>query len=204
MLVTGFGPFPNAPQNPTQSLVLSLAAEPAQKFGASELRAIVLPTDYRKSWPVLRRVYKSFDPDVVVHFGLSRNAVGLVVERLGRKRVDRGRLDAAGFAPSSGLCRRSGPDELAATLPVEAIVKALAEQRFPAAVSDDAGGYVCNATLYRSLLAVKAGERRLVGFIHVPPEGRNGWTQARLRRAAELVLQIATAAAVHARELANA
>jgi pyroglutamyl-peptidase len=198
LLVTGFGPFPNAPENPTQTLMASLAAEPPEKFGAAALRAIVLATDYRKSWLVLRRAYVALAPDVVVHFGLSRNADALAVERVGRRRVDASRPDAAGFAPPSGMCRRSGPDELAATLPVDATVKALVEQGFPAAASDDAGGYVCNATLYRSLLAVNPGDRRLVGFIHVPPEGRNGWTGARLKQAAELILRIATAAAARA------
>jgi len=83
-------------------------------------------------------------------------------------------------------------------------VKAVTDGGFAAAASDDAGGYVCNATLYRSLLAVKAGQRRLVGFIHVPPEGRNGWTAARLKQAAELILQMATSAAAHTKQLANA
>jgi pyroglutamyl-peptidase len=191
--VTGFGPFPNAPENPTQALVRGLAGEPPEQFGASALRAVVLPTDYRKSWPALRRVYARFSPDVVVHFGLSRHAEGLVLERIGRKRIDSSRRDAAGFAPPSGFCRRSGPDSLAATVPVEAMVAALTEAGFPAVLSDNAGGYVCNATLYRSLQAAPAG-KRLVGFVHVPPEDTSGYTRERLASAAMLVLREATAA----------
>ena len=99
ILVTGFGPFPNAPENPTQALVLGLAAEPAESYGATAFRAVVLPTDYRKSWPMLRRLYRSFAPDVVVHFGLSRSDKGVVIERSGKRRVDPTRPDAAGFAP---------------------------------------------------------------------------------------------------------
>jgi pyroglutamyl-peptidase len=193
LLVTGFGPFPNAPENPTQALVLGLAAEPAESYGATAFRAVVLPTDYRKSWPILRRLYRSFAPDVVVHFGLSRQASGLVIERCGRKRIDPSRLDAVGFAPPSGLCRRSGPESLEATLPVTRIAGALTEEEYPAAISEDAGGYVCNATLYRSLLVAPAG-KRLVGFVHVPPEGAGGYTRARLSSAATLMLRGAAGA----------
>ncbi len=193
VLVTGFGPFPNAPENPTQILVGGLAGEPPEQFGASALRALVLPTDYRKSWPALRRVYARFSPDVVVHFGLSRHAEGLVMERVGRRRIDPSSRDAAGFAPPSGFCRRSGPDSVAATLPGDTVVTALAEAGFPAVLSDEAGGYVCNATLYRSLQAAHATQR-LVGFVHVPPEGRNGLTRERLREAAALILHVAASA----------
>jgi pyroglutamyl-peptidase len=53
-------------------------------------------------------------------------------------------------------------------LAVEPIVAALTKAGLPVAASDDAGGYVCNATFYRSLIA--APEGRMVGFVHVPPE----------------------------------
>ena len=193
VLVTGFGPFPNAPENPTQPLVRGLAGEPPGSFGASALRAIVLPTDYRKSWLLLQRVYVAFRPDVVVHFGLSRHAEGLVIERVGRKRVDPNRPDSAGFAPPSGLCRRSGPDRLAATLPVDAVVAGLTAAGFPAALSDDAGGYVCNATFYRSLQVAPAG-KRLVGFVHVPLARASGLERERLTQAAAIILHVAAAA----------
>jgi pyroglutamyl-peptidase len=191
VLVTGFGPFPGAPENPTDPLVRALAAEPAEDLGAATLKAVVLPVDYRKSWPVLRRLYSSFGPDIVVHFGLSRNAQGFVVERRGSRRVQADRPDAAGFAPPSGVARRSGPDSLPASLPAEAIVGALREAGIPAEASDEAGGYVCDATLYRSLQAASARPERLVGFIHVPPEGTRGLTRERLGKAAAIVVRTA-------------
>jgi pyroglutamyl-peptidase len=191
VLVTGFGPFPGAPENPTDRLVRALAAEPAAELGVATLKAVVLPVDYRKSWPVLRRLNGSFGPDIVVHFGLSRNAQGLVVERRGGRRVRADRPDAAGFAPPSGVVRRSGPDSLPASLPAEPIVGALRDAGIRAEVSDEAGGYVCDATLYRSLHAAGARPERLVGFIHVPPEGTRGLTRERLREAAAVVVRTA-------------
>jgi pyroglutamyl-peptidase len=193
ILVTGFGPFPNAPENPSEVLARELAGEPPERLGASALRAFVLPTDYRRSWPALRRVQDRFAPDIVVHFGLARRADSLVLEQVARKRVHAGRPDAAGFAPPSGLARRSGPEMLSATLPLEAIQAALHDARFPVALSEDAGDYVCNATLYRSLAAA-AGGRRVVGFIHIPPTGAGGMTRERLLEAARLILATAGSA----------
>lgn len=82
---------------------------------------------------------------------------------------------------------------LSATLPLEAIQAALHDASFPAALSEDAGDYVCNATLYRSLAAA-AGGRRVVGFIHIPPTGAGGMTRERLLEAARLILASAASA----------
>jgi pyroglutamyl-peptidase len=186
LLVTGFGPFPGAPKNPTETLVRALAREPASSFGASELRAVVLPTDYRRSQAMLRRLSATFLPDIVVHFGLAAGAREIHVEHQARNRTDRDKPDAAGFAPRFGKVRRAGHETLAATLPAAAIVAALKQAGFAARLSDDAGAYVCNATLYCSLAAATPG--RMVGFIHVPLEER-GLAPAQLRSASAVVFR---------------
>jgi pyroglutamyl-peptidase len=190
LLVTGFSPFPGAPENPTEALMHMLAEESPEAFGASAFRAIVLPTDYRRSWDRLRRLYSTFAPDIVVHFGLSARAECIHVEQVARNCVDLTKPDAAGFAPASGFVRRAGPETLAATLPAEPIVAALRDAGFAAQTSDDAGSYVCNATLYRSLLALSAP--CLVGFVHVPPKGK-GFSQATLCNAVGAILRAASA-----------
>ncbi|MGH6926293.1 MAG: hypothetical protein ACRED5_21400 [Propylenella sp.] len=193
LLVTGFGPFPGAPENPTEALVRALADEPAEAFGASALKAAVLPTDYRRSWQMLLRLFAGFRPDVVVHFGLAQKINAIHVERIGRNAVSPEKPDATGHALRSGRARRTGPEVLHSTLPVSAIVAALTEAGFPAALSDDAGDYVCNATLYRSLYAVPTTRR--VGFVHVPPEGKAGVTRGLLISAGRVVLRASIAAA---------
>ena len=167
----------------------ALAGERPEAVGAGAVKAVVLPTDYRRSWAMLRRLYAVFVPDIVVHFGLSHRIKAIHVERVARNAVDPARPDAAGFAPRLARARRSGPDVLEATLPVDAVFEALSAAGHAAALSDDAGRYVCNATLYRSL---HAGAAPRVGFIHVPPLGRSGMTRARLFDAAALVLAAAT------------
>jgi pyroglutamyl-peptidase len=168
LLITGFGPFPGAPENPTEDLVRTLADEPAASFGASALKALVMRTDYKRSWPTLRRVYRNFDPHVVVHFGLNGKAKAIHIETIGINRIDATKPDASGSAPRTGRVRRAGPEKLQATLESESILAALEGIRIPAQLSENAGAYVCNATLYRSLHAAPVG--RKVGFIHVPPD----------------------------------
>jgi pyroglutamyl-peptidase len=192
LLVTGFGPFPGAPENPTEQLVRALAGEPAEAFGASAFRAVALRTEYLWSWAELQRLSAEFAPDVVVHFGLSERIEALHLERVGRNAVDPKKPDACGHAPPSRRLAEDGPDILSSTFPAEAILAALKVAGFPAALSDDAGAYVCNATLYRSLHA--APPTRRVGFVHVPPEGKGGFTGGRLRDAARVLLRAAVTA----------
>ena len=169
----------------------ALAGEPAATFGAGEFRAVLLPTDYRRSWAKLRRLCASFAPDMVVHFGLSARADRIRVEDWARNTIDPRKPDASGFAPRLGRAARSGAPVLQSTFPAADIVAALKAAGFDAELSDDAGDYVCNATLYRSLAHARAGRR--VGFIHVPP-GRV-LSAPRLREAAIPILRAACAEA---------
>ncbi len=189
LLATGFGPFPGALENPTATLVRALAKVSPEKLGASAFKAVVLQTDYRRSWATLRRLYSSFAPDVVVHFGLSAGIEAIHLECVGHNSVDPKKPDASGYAPSSVILSAGRPETLASTFPAKEIAAALKKAGFPAALSDDAGDYVCNATLYRSLHAAPPARR--VGFVHVPPEGAGGFTAERLIAAARVVLRAA-------------
>jgi pyroglutamyl-peptidase len=186
--VTGFGPFPGAPTNPTGLLMRALAEDEPETLGVSAFKSAVLPTEYSRSWAALRRLYRSFTPDVIVHFGLSGRAEAIQVETRARNIVDPAKQDASGESLKAGRVRRNGPDAIAVTLPTRVIMEQLASARIKAALSMDAGDYVCNATLYRSLLV--APPRRRVGFIHVPPAGPD-FGPAQLLAAARMILKSA-------------
>ena len=188
LLVTGFGPFPGAPENPSEALIKALARESPEKFGASALKAVVLKTEYRRSWETLRRLYSSFAPGVVVHFGLNGKAEAIHIECVGCNAADPAKPDAGGYAPASAVLSKGGAAALASTFPAKKIAAVLKKAGFPVVLSDDAGGYVCNATLYRSIRA--SPPTRLVGFVHVPRAER--LSPERLLSAAKLILTIAT------------
>ena len=77
--------------------------------------------------------------------------------------------------PPGVAVREGGPEFMAATLPVRHIVARLRRRGIPAFVSRDAGGYLCNATLYHSLGCARERPGCRVGFIHIPATlGRPG------------------------------
>ena len=50
------------------------------------------------------------------------------------------------------------------------MVKAITEAGMPAAVSDSAGTYVCNAVMYSAIEAAEKTHRTKAGFVHLPGE----------------------------------
>lgn len=167
VLVTGFGPFPGAPDNPSQSLVEGLR----NSLGGDrdyDLHAAVLPTRYDAAREAALRLNTGLKPDIAIHFGFSLKAKGFTLERLAHNRLAMGRLDAGGARPSRAVIRAGGPFACRSTLPLAAIRGALASGGFPVAFSDDPGAYVCNLVFYAAA-ARRGGPRpAMAGFIHIP------------------------------------
>jgi pyroglutamyl-peptidase len=62
-----------------------------------------------------------------------------------------------------------GPAAYFATLPLSVILEALTDEGIPAYLSNTAGTYLCNQTLYGTLHALREHARPpQVGFIHFP------------------------------------
>jgi pyroglutamyl-peptidase len=164
VLVTGFGPFPGAPENPSQALVEALADAGAGELEC-ELRKAVLPTRYDAAREAALRLHRRYKPDIAIHFGFSLKAMGFTLEQVAENRLTPGRPDAGGARPERGRVRDVGPLACASTLPLKPIRAALERRGLPVALSDDAGAYVCNLVFYAA-----AARRRQVmaGFVHVP------------------------------------
>lgn len=169
-LLTGFGPFPGVPANATVALVPRLAAAARRQFPAWRFATAILPTEWDTAPAELARHLARTRPRVALHFGVSREARGFVVETLGRN-VCRETADAAGMNPNSMWLIENGPATRAANLPTDDIIARLTRRGFAAVTSDDAGGYLCNAVLYHSLGHAEAALRPVrTGFVHVPAD----------------------------------
>ena len=168
ILVTGFGPFPGAPDNPTAWLVSELAANPPAGEGIAAFHAEMLDVEYDLVGPRLSQLGASFAPDIAIHFGLAAEASGFRLERVARNSHAGARPDNAGrLPPSLRIC--DGPDTLPSTLPLEAIAAALESSGLPVQWSDDAGGYLCNTVFVLSRFHACKGLRpTMSGFVHVP------------------------------------
>jgi len=168
ILLTGFGPFPGIADNASARLVPKLAHLAARRFSAHRVVARILPTEWERAPDRLRSFYAREQPKLVLHFGVSREARCYVIETEAHN-VCRAVEDATGALPAHDILVPGGPDTLAARLPVADIVTRLHRIGVPALTSADAGGYLCNAVLYQSLLiATEREDCECVGFFHIP------------------------------------
>jgi pyroglutamyl-peptidase len=163
ILITGFGPFPGAPFNPTASLVGRLTRV---RHPNLRLVAHVFPTEYAAVDHDLPRLIEQYRPDALLMFGLHGRARTLRIETLARNVLGRHR-DAGGvFARSRAIV--PGLSHAPMATPAARLARAARRTGVPAVMSRDAGSYLCN---YLCWQATVSGPR-FAAFIHVPPIAR--------------------------------
>jgi len=166
-LLTGFAPFPGVPVNASMRLVRELEAAAKGVFPDTTLSVAVLPTEWLAAPRQLEILIEQARPDLLLHFGVSNGARGFELELRGQNRCVL-EPDAAGSLPAAEALDAGGPEVMRVTVPVARIVFRLRQRGIPAFLSHDAGGYLCNATLYHSLAKARHAPGRRVGFIHIP------------------------------------
>jgi len=190
ILLTGFGPFPGAPENVSKWLVEALAETITSSRLGCDLHGTVLPTEWAE---VSRRGPDLLDrhkPRLVLHFGLDLRARGFRIEQHAHNRVEV-RQDARGALPTGGCVLERGHARLDTPVPARKLVEHLKQSGLPAAMSRSAGGYLCNFLYYLSLhWAATQEEPCHVCFVHLPPGPKEGGplTEAELLRGAETAL----------------
>jgi pyroglutamyl-peptidase len=200
ILVTGFEPFTPHKINPTEEL--ARACDGARVRGAL-VHSAVLPVHHAEAATRVAQLLDTLHPDAVLHLGLAGGRARIALERIGVNVMDYVVPDNAGCQKRDEPCVPSGPAAYLATVPVRVIVDRLIEAEIPAYVSDTAGTYLCNQTLYTTLHAVAAMPAPpRVGFLHVPllPSmvAASGLDEpsmdlAVMRRAVEIALEVIAA-----------
>lgn len=195
VLVTGFGPFPKAPVNPTEALMRRLAARPPQLGRGVRVATAVIPTEYAGLAGELARLGSREKPDVAIHFGLAMKAKGFRLEARARNATATNRVDAAGNKPPSAEIAAGEADRFS-NLPLDAIAVSLVGSGLPMQRSDDCGTYLCNALFFHSAAGLVPNFRPAMrGFIHVPmPQPRASIDEDALERGASLVIAESVAA----------
>jgi pyroglutamyl-peptidase len=108
-------------------------------------------------------------PAAIVHLGLAAGRARLALERVAVNVMDFDTPDNAGFRARGEPCVPGGPAAYFATLPLDAVLAALVAEGIPAYVSNTAGTYLCNQTLYGTLHRLaSAGQAVPAGFVHLP------------------------------------
>ncbi len=178
--VTGFEPFDGAFENRSGLAVQRL---PAALDGHTIERA-VLPVDTDGVGPHLERIYASA-PAAVIHVGIADRDV-FCVERTAVNRRKFRIPDNAGRVVEDQPVIDGAPDRLTSRLPVDAIHAALVEDDHATRISDDAGTYLCNQTMFTSLHRLPASVP--TGFLHVPADAPVERVFAAVRRAVTVTL----------------
>jgi pyroglutamyl-peptidase len=168
ILVTGFGPFPGAPVNPSEVLIRQFRERGVDLGADVVLEAVLLETSYLAAQAALTDIGAAASPDIALHFGLARSAKGFRLERTARNVVSCTSPDAAGYLPRSSAIH-SGKQTFQTSLPLDRIHRELSVRNIPVEFSDDAGAYVCNFIFYcaRGGLFGAFGAT-MCGFIHLP------------------------------------
>lgn len=118
---------------------------------------------------ILPRLIVKERPDAVILTGQAGGRPNITVERVAINVMDSTMPDNEGYKPEDEPVFEGAPAAYFATIPVKAIVKALREAKIPAAVSNTAGTYVCNAAMFTALHTIEvSGMTTKAGFIHVP------------------------------------
>jgi pyroglutamyl-peptidase len=166
LLITGFGPFPRMPENPSAALARRLGGLPRLRLALGQWpRVLVLRTRY-DAIPETFAPALAEGPSAVLMFGVAGGAKRLRVEMRGRNRASRLFPDASGTRPARLTLAADGPAERRSPVAAAAGV-ILRRHGVPASASRDAGRYLCNASYYRAL-----AEDCPVLFLHIPPRGR--------------------------------
>ena len=198
ILVTGFGPFPGAPFNPTTPLVARLAR--LRRPALADIRVVphVFPTSYAAVDRDLPQLIAAHKPDALLMFGLATRTRHLRIETRARNALAL-RADVAGSAPRGRAIAPGKPPALAMPAPARRLLAAARAGRVPAALSNDAGQYLCN---YLCWQAARQGPR-IAAFVHVPNLRRKPLPRGKKRRStlddltragARLLAEIAAAA----------
>ena len=159
IIISGFGPFGDISSNPTEKLIDALKEELQDEL--YQLYVLPVSYDYCLNWS---QEYISDSTSLVIHFGVSAKSKIIQLERTGRNVIGSGN-DVEGVSLREKISD-DGPALIQSKLDLDLVCIELNSRGMPCEVSDNAGDYLCNFILYKSLLV--AQEKTV--FVHVPPE----------------------------------
>ena len=163
LLITGFDPFGGETVNPSWEAVSRLP----EIIGNYRLTRLQIPTVFGTAADTVLAAARADAPDVILCVGMAAGRAAVTPERIAINLASAKKPDNAGNLPLEAPILPGGPDGSFSTVPVAAMADAITAAGLPGSVSNTAGTFVCNDTLYR-LLRHYAGTAVRVGFLHVP------------------------------------
>lgn len=169
ILVTGFGPYPGTPENPSEHLVRALAERNARPPAGTSLTTHILPTSWTEVARLMPAMLAEEQPDVAIHFGHAAKARGFRLEEVARNRTA-AMADVDGRLPARTLIAAQGPRLLRTDVPLDTLQLRLRALALSTELSQNAGNYLCNNVYYLSMTYAKGRLRPALSlFVHIPP-----------------------------------
>ena len=164
LLLSGFEPFGGERVNPSWEVARAVGASPPP---GADIELLRLPVRGRISFDRLIPAFEAGAFDAWIGLGEAGGRSHLSVERTGvNVLIDR---DADGSAMPEQTLVPGSPAGYFARLPVADAAAAMRAAGAPAQVSETAGTYICNETLYAMLDRLDATNAdALAAFIHLP------------------------------------
>jgi pyroglutamyl-peptidase len=162
VLVTGFEPYGGGHINPSLEVVRNLDGT---EVASVPVVGRALPVDIRGLQQRVRALLTEIDPIAVLNLGLWPGEATIRLERVALNLADFEIPDNAGELVHDVPLDTEAPSAISARLPLRAIERALLEAGIPARLSNTAGTFLCNATMYTFLRQTTDVP---CGFVHLP------------------------------------
>jgi pyroglutamyl-peptidase len=168
ILITGFGPFPGAPFNPTEPLVARLLRLRRPSLNDVKIFGHVFPVTYRDVDRQLPLLLASHRPHALLMFGLASRTPYVRIETRARNAVTALWPDAD-HARTRKRSIAGNVDALAFGPHTTKLLRVAIRTGIDARASRDAGSYLCNYLSWRAIEAARRDKGlRLAAFVHVP------------------------------------
>ena len=166
LLLSGFEPFDGRDINTSEAAMRALREH---QYHDVELHTALLPVDRGRGPAALLQAVQTVQPDAVLCLGEAKGRLRVSIERVAINLLDYRIPDNAGNQIVDEPIVPDGPAAYFVTLPVRAMVQAVADAGVPAELSLSAGAFLCNQVSYVLLheLATRQVQCR-AGFIHLP------------------------------------
>ena len=168
LLITAFPLFSNHLNNISQEVL--------DEIGRLEVEGIdvetqLLSVDKKGTFVVADRIRDGETFRGIIHLGLAANRKKISLERVARNMISMTEPDNSGRFLNSDKIVSNAPPKLETTAPIHILDEEFEPDEL-VVWSTDAGGYVCNETFYRTLLAIReSGQDAMPAlFVHLPPE----------------------------------
>lgn len=165
ILVTGFAPFGGESINPSWQIVKALP----DLMAGCRVEKLLVPTEFGQSINVVTSAIDKLTPALILCLGQAGGRAAMSVERIAINVNDACIADNASAQPIDAMIVEHAPAAYFCTLPIKAMVAAIAKAGVPAEVSNTAGTFVCNHLIYGVLHHLATHQLPAhAGFMHVP------------------------------------